>query len=139
LFTLENPYSRHLPIPDDINWSELGQVVYPPCHMKQFGQIFFTEAVVVDGNWILWIYFLGSEDEAKKYFYTLTICHTDDKLQLHYSGQVTSMRQEFCAFIKRPKGLILTYEMVKSFMEDGCLNYKITLSEVKEKVDVENV
>jgi hypothetical protein len=96
--------------------------------INQYGQVFFTETVrTLDGNWILWLYFLGSENEAKKYFYTITICHSDKRLQSSFSGQVTSMRQDPEDIFKRPNGLYLCDEMVKTYLEDNRLKFKITL------------
>jgi hypothetical protein len=90
--------------------------------------VFFQETVRTrDGNWIIWIYFLGSENEADNYFYTITICNSDERLQSHYSGQVTSMRQDFATFVKDPKGLILSDAMVKTFWEENDLTFEITL------------
>jgi hypothetical protein len=83
-----------LEVPDDI-FTKKELQSWTPDHISQSGQDFFIEAVrTVDGNWIFWIYFLGSENKAKNYFYTITICNSDKSLKSSYSGQVTSMRQE---------------------------------------------
>jgi hypothetical protein len=57
-----------------------------PDRIYKFGQTFFTETLrTEDGNWILWIYFLGSENEAKNYYYKITMCNFDKTVQSMYT------------------------------------------------------
>jgi hypothetical protein len=108
------------------------EMTWVPNRIKKFGQTFFTEVLRTEyGNRIFWIYFLGSENEAKNYYYNITMGNSDDEqVQSMYGGQVISMRQDRVAILKNPKGLILSDAMVKNFLEDDGLMFEITMSVV---------
>jgi hypothetical protein len=124
---MSNHATSSLYVSDDIFTKKKLQS-WVPGLIHQFGQTFFTEVLRTEyGNWIFWIYFLGSENEAKNYNYKITICNSDETVQSIYSGQVISMRRHLEAILKRPNGLILSDEMVKKYLENSHLTFKITL------------
>jgi E3 ubiquitin-protein ligase SIAH1 len=124
---------------------------YVPMSITVFGEKFFRETVRTrDGNWIFWVYFLGSENEAKNYFYTISITNSDKSVKSNYTGQVTSMRLYRAAILKDPNGLILSDKMVKAVMENNTIKVKTTLLmpvnhvkrpllQLKEEVDENNI
>jgi E3 ubiquitin-protein ligase SIAH1 len=116
-----------LNVPDSTFTVEQSQS-WVPGMIKNFGQTFFRESVRTrDGKWMFWIYYLGPNNEAKNYFYTISICNSDKSVEYKFTGQVTSMRQDYAAFIKDPNGLILSDNMVNNVLENNSLKYKMTL------------
>ena len=105
---------------------------------------FFTELVREgtkdEGDWIFWVYLLGSEQEAMEYEYTLTLNSAGKTQTSHqYHGSCVSVDKDIETLLKDAKQMSSKYlhisnHLLLSFSSNGFLNLRVEIKKTSHKL-----
>ena len=95
-----NEYSQHL-----------------PARIMAFGKTFFEVGLVKDQVMFRWVYFYGYPDEAKDFYYFVSIKKEDSDEELTYLGQVHSLVLHFNDIIKDYEAFFVPLKKIEKFLD----------------------
>ena len=88
-----------------------------------------------------WVQLVGSEYEAKHYYYTLKLQGNDPNANISVTSQVIGIDEPYKSFIKSGKCFGIRFEYFKKMFVDENLNYKFTIGirNMKEEAKDDNM
>ncbi|TRY73173.1 hypothetical protein TCAL_05818 [Tigriopus californicus] len=106
--------------------------------LKKCGFHFYRESYRTDdGCWQIWVVMAGTQEEAKRFQATIEI-FTEDEILTHV-GPVNYLPDTKEKLLDSALGLLLTDRIVKRFLRNDQLHYRITIREHEEiQVDPDN-
>ena len=114
-----------------------------PVYFDVNDRSFFSIVIIQKGTFYQWIHFLGSQEEAKNYSYTLEYYGNNGVSQRTsiYTNFVIPIDQPSHAVKKSFNCFAMNYKaMVKQFIEvDGTFKYSVQIRNLKEEAKDDNV
>jgi hypothetical protein len=99
---------------------------------------FFDEKALKQGRFYFWIYYHGSEDEAKNYKCTLKVIGNEDD-QYIYSGTVRSLDESKETVFADERALVISASQVRRLVSNKQLKCYVEVSCPKDEAKKENV
>jgi hypothetical protein len=115
------------------------EAVVPPRKFSLNGAQFFSEIVLVNKRFYIWVYYQGSKEEAKNYICIIRAYGRSDNEEFIYNGPPQSLDVSSDEVIDGDYGLSMSLSQVKRTVQEGKMKYSIKISCPKEEARDEDV
>ena len=105
------------------------------------GRVFFSVFIPISDIWFWWVIMVGSQAEAKNYYYTLEVHGIDPEVRTIHTGQVFPIDETFDSITEGFKCLVINKKSMKDQFIDpnGQFSYSVSIRNMKEEAKDDNV
>jgi hypothetical protein len=124
---------------DDLNCMETAYCKWVARKISLNGAQFFDEVILKHQKFYMWVYYLGSKEEAKNYSCAIKVYGGPDNEEFSYIGPPRSLDESLEEVIAANCGLMLNLDQAKRIVSEEKMKYSIKIFSSKEETKDEDV